>query len=97
MIERTFTALLEPAGTSAELHNAALLEVFAHPARFAALIDEGHPQPLVGLVAELLTEADAAGSSAPGSTRAPPRSRSSPGRSSPRSRPRPSAPTRRGR
>src|SRR3954466_1622786 len=30
VIERTFTALLEPAGTSAELHNAALLEVFAH-------------------------------------------------------------------
>ena len=61
VIERTFTALLEPAGTSAELHNAALLEVFAHPARFAALIDEGHPQPLVGVVAELLSEADARG------------------------------------
>ena len=61
VIERTFTALLEPAGASAELHNAALLEVFAHPARFASLIDEGHPQPLVGIVAELLTEADARG------------------------------------
>ncbi len=66
VIERTFTALLEPTGASAELHNAALLEVFAHPARFASLIDEGHPQPLVGIVAELLTEADARGELRPG-------------------------------
>jgi AcrR family transcriptional regulator len=61
MIERTFKALLEPAETSAELHNAALLEVFAQPMRFAALVDEGHPQPMVGLVAELLAEAERRG------------------------------------
>jgi AcrR family transcriptional regulator len=57
VIERTFAALLAPSDASAELHGAALLEVFAHPARFAALTDEGHPQPVVGLVARLLDEA----------------------------------------
>ena len=66
VIERTFTALLEPAGTSAELHNAALLEVFAHPARFAATLDEGHPQPVVGVVAGLLAEAERRGEIRPG-------------------------------
>jgi AcrR family transcriptional regulator len=66
VIERTFAALLRPAETSAELHNAALLEVFAHPARFAATLDEGHPQPLVGVVAELLAEAERRGEIRPG-------------------------------
>jgi TetR/AcrR family transcriptional regulator len=61
VIERTFAALLEPAETSSELHNAALLEVFAQPMRFAAMVDEGHPQPMVGLVAELLAEAERRG------------------------------------
>ena len=66
VIERTFTALMEPAETSAELHNAALLEVFAQPTRFAAMVDEGHPQPMVGLVAELLTDAERRGEIRPG-------------------------------
>jgi AcrR family transcriptional regulator len=57
VVERTFAALLEPADTSPELHSAALLEVFAQPARFAAMLDQGEPQPMVGLVAELLAEA----------------------------------------
>jgi AcrR family transcriptional regulator len=57
VVERTLAALLEPVETSTDLHSAALLEVFAHPARFAALVDEGHPQPVVGLVAGLLEEA----------------------------------------
>jgi AcrR family transcriptional regulator len=57
LVERTFAALLAPGESSADLHIAALLEVFAHPARFAALVDEGHPQPVVGLVTQLLIEA----------------------------------------
>ncbi len=64
--ERAFSALLEPAEVSAHLHNAAVLEVFAYPARFAALVDEGHPAPMVGLTAELLTEAQQRGELRPG-------------------------------
>jgi AcrR family transcriptional regulator len=55
VIERTFTAILQPIDLSPALHNAALLEVFANPARFAALVGD-HPQPVIGLVAELLAE-----------------------------------------
>jgi AcrR family transcriptional regulator len=55
VVERTFTALLEPREMSPALHNAALLEVFASPARFAALVGD-QPQPVIGLVAELLAE-----------------------------------------
>lgn len=55
VVERTFTALLEPGEMSPALHNAALLEVFASPARFSALVG-GQPQPVIGLVAELLAE-----------------------------------------
>jgi AcrR family transcriptional regulator len=55
VVERTFAALLKPADLPPPLHNAALLEVFANPARFAALVGDD-PQPMVGLVAELLTE-----------------------------------------
>jgi AcrR family transcriptional regulator len=59
--ERTFAALLQAVEVSDPLHSAALLEVFASPARFAALVDEEHPQPMVGLVAELLGEAQRRG------------------------------------
>ena len=55
LVERTFTALLAPGDMSPSLHNAALLEVFASPARFAALVGD-HPQPVIGLMAELLAE-----------------------------------------
>jgi AcrR family transcriptional regulator len=55
VIERTFTALLTPAELPPALHSAALLEVFASPARFAALVGD-HPQPVIGLVAQLLEE-----------------------------------------
>lgn len=61
LTERTFATLLEPAELPPALHGAALLQVFAYPARFAAMVDEGHPQPMVGLVAELLAEAQARG------------------------------------
>jgi hypothetical protein len=56
VIERSFAALLAPQQASRALHSAALLEVFSGPDRFAALVDDGHPQPMVGLVAEVLTE-----------------------------------------
>jgi AcrR family transcriptional regulator len=55
VVERTFAALLEPTDMPPALHNAALREVFASPARFAALVGD-HPQPVIGLVAELLAE-----------------------------------------
>jgi AcrR family transcriptional regulator len=55
VVERTFAAVLEPTDMSPALHNAALLEVFASPARFAALVGD-QPQPVIGLVAELLAE-----------------------------------------
>jgi AcrR family transcriptional regulator len=57
ILERTFTALLESPDRPAELHIAAVLEVFANPPRFAAFVDEGHPQPMVGVISELLEEA----------------------------------------
>jgi AcrR family transcriptional regulator len=53
--ERTFGALLSPVELPPTLHVEALLEVLARPARFAAIVD-GHPQPLIGLIAELLEE-----------------------------------------
>jgi len=55
VIERTFEALLEPAVLPPPLHNAALLEVFASPARFAALVGD-EPQPVIGLIATILAE-----------------------------------------
>ncbi len=70
VIERTFVVLLMPVETTAELHTAALLEVFAHPARFAALVDDdGHPQPLVALITDAPRDRQAP-------RRAPPRPRS---------------------
>jgi AcrR family transcriptional regulator len=56
VIERSLLSLLRPADLPRSLHTAALLEVFANPARFAAMVGDGHPQPVVGLLAELLTE-----------------------------------------
>lgn len=52
--ERTFAALLQPAELTVSLHKDALLEVFANPDRFAALVNLDQPQPIVGLVAHLL-------------------------------------------
>ncbi len=59
--ERTFVALLEPGELPSALHRAALLEVLASPERFAAMVDGDHPQPVIGLVAELLAEAQRRG------------------------------------
>jgi AcrR family transcriptional regulator len=54
-LERTFAALLEPVEMPRDLHIAALLEVLANPPRFAAFVGD-HPQPVIGLVAEILAE-----------------------------------------
>ena len=54
--ERTLAVLLRPGELPPALHTEALLEVFAHPARFAAMVDNGHPTPLIGLIAEMLEE-----------------------------------------
>jgi AcrR family transcriptional regulator len=56
VVTRSLLSLLRPADLPASLHAAALLEVFANPARFAVMVADGHPQPVVGLVAELLVE-----------------------------------------
>jgi AcrR family transcriptional regulator len=55
-IERILKAMLEARELPQPLHNQAFLEVFSHPARFAAMLDNGHPAPVVGLMAELLAE-----------------------------------------
>jgi AcrR family transcriptional regulator len=66
VLERTFAALLESPERPADLHIAAVLEVFAHPPRFAAFVNEGHPQPMVGVVSELLAQARDRGELRPG-------------------------------
>jgi AcrR family transcriptional regulator len=55
-IERLLVALLSAEEMAQPLHNQAFIEVFANPARFAAIVDNGHPAPLIGLIAELLDE-----------------------------------------
>lgn len=55
-IERLLVALLSADELSQPLHNQAFVEVFSNPARFAAMVDNGHPAPLIGLIAELLAE-----------------------------------------
>ena len=55
-IERVFAAMLEPAELTPQLHTQAFLEVFSHPARFAAMVGGDNPAPFVGMVAELLGE-----------------------------------------
>jgi AcrR family transcriptional regulator len=55
-IERLLVALLSADKLPQPLHNQAFVEVFSHPARFAVMVDNGHPAPLIGLIAELLAE-----------------------------------------
>lgn len=55
-IERLLVALLSADELSQPLHNQAFVEVFANPARFAAMVDNGHPAPLIDLIAQLLVE-----------------------------------------
>jgi TetR/AcrR family transcriptional repressor of uid operon len=56
VIERLLVSLLRPADLPQSLHGAALLEIFANPDRFAALVGEGHAQVVPGLVEEILAE-----------------------------------------
>lgn len=56
-IEQLLVALLRADELSQPLHNQAFVEVFSSPARFAAMVGNGHPAPLIGLIAELLAEA----------------------------------------
>jgi AcrR family transcriptional regulator len=56
VIERLLVSLLRPADLPASLHGTALLEIFANPDRFAALVDGGHPQVVPGLLEEILAE-----------------------------------------
>ena len=55
-IERLLVALLTADEIAQPLHNQAFIEVFSNPARFAVMVDNGHPAPLIGLIAELLDE-----------------------------------------
>jgi TetR/AcrR family transcriptional repressor of uid operon len=56
VIQRLLVSLLRPADLPPSLHGAALLEIFANPDRFAALVDDGHAQVVPGLLEEILTE-----------------------------------------
>jgi AcrR family transcriptional regulator len=64
--ERLLVAVLTAAELSQPLHNQAFVEVFSHPARFAVMVDNGHPAPLIGLISELLDEGKRRGEVAPG-------------------------------
>ncbi|HYQ78858.1 MAG TPA: TetR/AcrR family transcriptional regulator [Solirubrobacterales bacterium] len=55
-IERLLLSLLTAEEMPQPLHNQAFIEVFSNPARFAAMVDNGHPAPLIDLIAELLDE-----------------------------------------
>lgn len=54
--ERLLVALLTADEMAQPLHNQAFIEVFSNPARFAVMVGNGHPAPLIGLIAELLEE-----------------------------------------
>jgi TetR/AcrR family transcriptional regulator, repressor for uid operon len=56
VIQRLLVSLFRPVDLPRSLHGAALLEVFANPDRFAALVDDGHSQVVPGLLEEILAE-----------------------------------------
>jgi AcrR family transcriptional regulator len=56
VVRRLLISLLRPADLPPALHGAALLEVFANPDRFAALVGEGPAPPVAVLLEELLVE-----------------------------------------
>ena len=56
VIQRLLVTLLRPDDLPASLHGPALLEIFANPDRFSALVGDGHPQVVPGLLEEILTE-----------------------------------------
>jgi AcrR family transcriptional regulator len=56
VVRRLLISLLRPADLPPALHGAALLEIFANPDRFAALVGEGEGPPVTVLLEELLAE-----------------------------------------
>jgi TetR/AcrR family transcriptional repressor of uid operon len=56
VIERLLVSLLRPADLPSSLHGTALLEIFANPDRFTALVGDGHAQVVPGLIGEILVE-----------------------------------------
>ena len=65
-IERVLMALLETGDLTRPLHSQGFVEIFSSPPRFAALVDSGHPAPVVGLTAEMLAAGQARGEVDPG-------------------------------
>ena len=56
VVRRLLVSLLQPADLPHSLHGAALLEIFSHPDRFAALVGEGPSPPVTVLLEEVLAE-----------------------------------------
>src|SRR3954453_24200874 len=56
VVQRVLLSLLRPADLPSHLHGAALLEIFANPDRFAALVGEGEGPPATVLLEEILAE-----------------------------------------
>jgi TetR/AcrR family transcriptional regulator, repressor for uid operon len=56
VIRRLLVSLLQPADLPPALHGAALLEIFASPDRFAALVGDGPSPPATVLLEEVLAE-----------------------------------------
>jgi AcrR family transcriptional regulator len=56
VVRRLLVSLLRPADLPPALHGTALLEIFANPDRFAALVGEGPSPPVAVLLEEVLAE-----------------------------------------
>ncbi|HEY6772268.1 MAG TPA: TetR family transcriptional regulator [Solirubrobacterales bacterium] len=56
VVRRLLVSLMQPADLSPALHGAALLEIFANPDRFAALVGDGPTPPATVLLEEVLAE-----------------------------------------
>jgi AcrR family transcriptional regulator len=56
VVRRLLVSLLRPADLPPALHGAALLEIFANPDRFAALVGEGPSAPVTVLLEKVLIE-----------------------------------------
>jgi AcrR family transcriptional regulator len=61
VVQRVLLSLLRPADLPSALHGAALLEIFANPDRFAALVGEGAGPPATVLLEEILAEGQGRG------------------------------------
>jgi AcrR family transcriptional regulator len=56
VLHRLLVSLFRPAELTPSLHGEALLEIFANPDRFAALLGENHRPPVIVLLEEVLAE-----------------------------------------